>query len=188
MSDVREGQVYSVLGLEPRVARGEPSARAVMELQSGHSARWSMLASSSTLDSLHVFARPRSSWTIANAPHAGLPPSDIDVEAAYVLRIGPKPLDNSGQPTATQWLFLADRTCCCCGEREIKASRGDAHPPPWILAVRLEGPVRGMDWLDPAEHEGAIVNLKDILLGHVDVSSSVQQAVADRNSTIIVHR
>lgn len=182
LSDVREGQVFTVLGLEPRAARGEAAARAVMELQSSRGTTWTPLeAPAPNTSPLRVHARPRLPWTLAQAPHAGLPSSDVDLEEAVVLRVGPAP-DRGSPGPAAQWLFLADPSCAA-GPPGV-----GADPRPWLLAVRLEGPARGMDWMDPGEHEGAVLQLRDLLLGHVDLHCRVQQAVADRHSSVRVVR
>lgn len=90
----------------------------------------------------------------------------------------PPPTPSTGHAAqASQWAFFVDASC--------PAQSGDhTHPPPWLLAVRLEGAVQGMDWLDPGTHAGAVLELRDVVVGAVDADSRVQQVVADKHSSI----
>ncbi|KFM23863.1 Breast cancer type 2 susceptibility protein-like protein [Auxenochlorella protothecoides] len=177
MGGVREGSIFSALGLEPRPRRGaaNPEARAGLEVQTGRGTRWSLVAHDRTAlpPSLEAAAAPRRAWSLACVPRGDA--GEVDT-AGFCLCVGPVvALGHAAQ--ASQWAFFVDASC--------PAQSGDhTHPPPWLLAVRLEGAVQGMDWLDPGTHAGAVLELRDVVVGAVDADSRVQQVVADKHSSI----
>lgn len=90
MGGVREGSIFSALGLEPRPRRGaaNPEARAGLEVQTGRGTRWSLVAHDRTAlpPSLEAAAAPRRAWSLACVPRGDA--GEVDT-AGFCLCVGP---------------------------------------------------------------------------------------------------
>lgn len=76
-----------------------------------------------------------------------------------------------------QWVLMVDQTATTTA---AAAADGPTDPPPrpWLLAVKLHAPREALQFLDPAQHVGVVVAMRDLRLSDARSNFRLQEADA----------
>jgi hypothetical protein len=152
----------------------------LLRLATSNATRWEHLPSPPP--ALARLPWPRAAPTLAQMPALALAGAAAAFDFAGVV-VGAGPRYQAPDFTTFQWVFMADHTCGGAADGQaVVEGQGGGGAVPWLLAVKLQGPLEAVDWVDDAADAGAVFFLSDLDATGSDDARCLWQAAGGQHS------